>query len=130
MIKGGQQRTKAISYTRKNGTTGEFTKPVMRNAEILKIANTESIADYIQRQQESWIGHVIRADDDTYIKQLTFADFPKGIPKKRGILNTTYRTVLCRYKKEKFTEKEMITKLKARDSRLVTATEHNSILQY
>ena len=110
MVKGGLQNQEAQCYTKKDGTEGTFAKPVLKNEEILKITGIESITVYVHRQQDNWIGHCIRADDDTYIKRLTFADHFKGEAKKRGKLNTTYVQVLqrfeCNDKKEK--ENKMI----------------------
>ena len=126
MIKGGQQRTPPITYTRKNGTEGEYSKPIITNDEIFKTSKVESICSFIEKQQENWIGHIIRSEDDSYIKRLTFADYPKNEPKKRGILSTTYGQVLKRYKEDNLTENDMITGLKCRKSRDVTALEHNS----
>ena len=110
MVKGGLQNQEAQCYTKKDGSEGTFAKPVLKNEEILKITGIESITEYVHRQQDNWIGHCIRADDDTYIKRLTFADHFKGEAKKRGKLNTTYVQVLqrfeCNDKKEK--ENKMI----------------------
>ena len=126
MIKGGTQRTPPITYIRKNGTEGEYSKPIIKNAEIFKISKVESICSFIEQQQENWIGHIIRADDESYIKRMTFADYPKNEPKKRGLLSTTYGQVLKRYKEDNLTENDMINGLKGRKSRAVTALEHNS----
>ena len=77
----------------------------------------EPISDFISQQQDRWIGHCIRTDDETYIKRLTFADYFKNEAKKKGPLNTTYSQVLKRYTEEGCTEQEMILKLKVRNSR-------------
>ena len=43
MIKGGNQRLNPEQYTRKNGTTGEFSKYRFSNEEIMKIAKVDHI---------------------------------------------------------------------------------------
>ena len=45
MVKGGRQRTAAITYMRKNGTEGTYSKPVMTKEHILKIA-LEAFAEF------------------------------------------------------------------------------------
>ena len=111
MIKGGHQRLKPESYTRNNGTTGEFAKYRFSKEEILKISQNEPVADYILRQQTNWIAHCINAEDSDFIKTLTFPDYPKG-NLKSGIMPTTYRDVLQSFKAKKKTENDMITELK------------------
>ena len=92
----------------------------------------------IDRQQENWIAHCVRADDDSYIKQLTFPDYYQGEAKKPGILNNTNRQVLLRFKKAnckctsakcKCNADEMITRFRDRNPRGVTTHAHNSEVQ-
>ena len=124
MIKGGHQRSLPIEYQTKKGDKREFTKFTIKNEEILKIAKTDTIEAYISRQQSNWIGHCVRSKDSCYIKQLTFPDYYKSDKKKPGILNTTYRSVLLKYKKENDNngktstelESDMITKFKKKES--------------
>ena len=122
MVKGGNQRTGDIQYTRKNGTIGEYHKLIISNQRIRKLTKTESIKSYINKQQENWVGHCIRAEDDTYIKMFTFPDYYKGESKKRGRLNTVYSQVLAKYKKENEnrSENDMLTELRNRNSLEVT----------
>ena len=115
MIKGGKQRLNPEQYTRKNGTTGEFSKYRFSNEEIIKIAKAEPIGDYILKQQTEWIAHCVRAKDSSYIKTLTFPDFPRG-NLKPGIMPTTYRTVLRDFKSRGKTEQEMITSFKSKQT--------------
>ena len=115
MVKGGRQRTAPITYVRKNGTEGTYSKPVLTKEKILKITNMEMPKEFIIRQQEKWVAHCVRAEDDCYIKLLTFPDFYPGEAKKSGILNTTYRQVLQRYKKSGKTDTEMIKSFKERN---------------
>ena len=115
MVKGGRQRTAPITYVRKNGTEGTYSKPVLTKEKILKITNMEMPKEFIIRQQEKWVAHCVRAEDDCYIKLLTFPDFYPGEAKKSGILNTTYRQVLQRYKKSGKTDTEMIKCFKERN---------------
>ena len=70
MVKGGQKRLSPESYTRQNGTTAEFSRYRFSNEEILKIAKMEPVSEYILKQQTNWIGHCVRAEDTTFIKQL------------------------------------------------------------
>jgi len=124
MIKGGHQRSLPIEYETKKGDKREFTKFTIKNEEILKIAETDTIDSYISRQQSNWIAHCVRAKDSCYIKQLTFPDYYKSDKKKPGILNTTYRSVYLKFKKEndqngktdKELESDMITKFKIKES--------------
>ena len=129
MVKGGQQRLAPEGYTRKNGTTAEFSRYRFTNEEILKIAKMEPISEYILKQQTNWIGHCVRAEDSTFIKQLTFPDWPKTITKKSGIMPTTYRQVFLNFKKEGKTELQMITELKSKQTcavqRAVTTIDSN-----
>ena len=58
MVKAGLQQQAPIGYVKKDGTEAEYSKPVLKNDEILKITGMESIADFVERQQENWIGHI------------------------------------------------------------------------
>ena len=115
MIKGGNQRLAPEQYTRKNGTTGEFSKYRFSNEEIMKIAKVDHIENYIIKQQTNWIAHCVRADDSSYIKQLTFTDPPKG-NLKRGVMPTTYRSVLQDFKSRNKTENQMIAEFKSKQT--------------
>ena len=116
MVKGGHQRLAPEAYTRKNGTTAEFSKYRFSNEEILKIAKLDPISSYILKQQTNWIGHCIRSEDTTFIKQLTYQTWPKTIKKKPGIMPTTYRQVVRSFNAEDKTENQMITELKSKQT--------------
>ena len=127
MIREEWQRRKTEKYERKkNGVEEEFAKLRLTNVEIMKISKIEKITDFVQRRQEDWIGHCVRADDKCFIKQLTFAEPYKNDKKKRGILNTIYQQVLKRFNDRNIDEKVMITKFKRRDLRVITVPDHNS----
>ena len=51
-----QRQNKANTYTRNDGTTGEFKKYRTTNQEIMNIAKCESIENFIRKQQRQWIG--------------------------------------------------------------------------
>ena len=112
MVKGGRQRSSPIPYTRKNGTIGTYSKPIITNDQIVKITKIELLSVFIKRQQENWIAHCVRADDNDYIKLLTFPDYYVGEAKKRGVLNSTYRQVWLRHKDKNETENGMLTSFK------------------
>ena len=128
MVPGGNQRSKAIPYVRKNGTTGEFKKLILSSEKIRTITKTDSIKKYINTQQENWVGHCIRSADSRYVKKLTFPDYYKGEAKKRGRLSTVYGQVLSEYKRthEHETENDMIIALKNRNSLGATTQAHDS----
>ena len=46
----------------------------LSNDAILKLCGTEDIELYIRRQQRNYLAHVVRNDDDTLCKKLTFDD--------------------------------------------------------
>ena len=126
MIKGGRQRTAPIKYTRKNKTEGTYSKPIMTNEQILEIAKIQPVGEFVKTQQENWIAHISRAEDNTYIKMLTFPDYFPGTVKKRGPLSTTYGQVLLRYKKNNFSETQMLTSFIDRNPLEFTNQAHNS----
>ena len=109
LVNGGLRRQESEQYTRKDGTEGEFAKYVMKNSEIYAATKAESLESFINKQRIKWIGNCIRAEDTTYIKQLTFQDFFKSDKKKRGVMNTVYRQIKIHYEKELIiNETEMI----------------------
>ena len=109
LVNGGLRRQQSEQYIRKDGTEGEFAKYVMTNAEIYAVTNAESLESYINKQRSKWIGNCIRAEDNSFIKQLTFPDFFKSDKKKRGVMSTAYRQVKLHYENElKINENEMI----------------------
>ena len=111
---------------KKDGFEGEFAKLRTTNKEIMKIAKITTITDFVRRRQEDWIAHCVRAENSTFIKQLTFADSFKTDVKKRGVLNTTYRQVLMKYKESDKNEQEMLKMMKARDLCDATTRNRNS----
>ena len=57
------------------------------------------------------MANVVKSEDSTFIKQLTFPDYFKNDKKKRGIMSTPYRQVKLHYENDlKMTETEMIKK--------------------
>ena len=82
---------------------------------VLEITGAETMKSFITKQQDNWIGHCIRAEDHDYIKRLTFPDYHKNEPKKRGKMSTTYGQVLKRFEDKNMTEKEMIRSLRDRN---------------
>ena len=85
LVKGGHQRKpEIIEYTRKDGKRATYKKLLYLNEQIKSKTNTRPLKDFYQKQQHNWIGHCVRAPDDSYIKKLTFADSYRGKPKKRG----------------------------------------------
>ena len=114
MVRGGSQRQAKETYTRKDGSEGEFSKFRMTNEKIVDICKRGKLSDFIQRQQQNWIGHCVRANDKNFIKQLTFLDYFKGEKKKTGVTDSTYRQVLHRCKETGISETDMILKMKER----------------
>ena len=116
MVRGGSQRLEKETYTRKDGSEGEFSKFRLSKEQIVDICKRGKLSDFIHKQQQNWIGHCIRASDKNFIKQLTFLDYFKSEKKKTGVTDSTYRQVLLRYKENNKTEteKDMIKKMKIR----------------
>ena len=84
MVKGGQQKQQTRhTYTTKAGETKDFAKYILTNQHISEICNDEPLTEFIYRQQKNWIAHCARANEDTYIKKLTFADYFKHEKKMR-----------------------------------------------
>ena len=81
MVKGGYRR-KADSYSY-----------VLSNSDILQRCNTESIHQFIARQQRNFIAHVVREENNRITKRLLFND---NIAIKRGRYSTIYKTVVQR----------------------------------
>jgi len=115
LVKGGRERTGTIEYTRKNGTTGTYSKPIMTGERILEISGAETLNSFIKKQQQNWVAHCIRSDDESYIKRLSFPDYFKNEPKKRGKMNTTYIQVRKRFEEIEMNEQEMIRSFKNRN---------------
>ena len=115
IVKGGtQQETAQRAYTTRAGESREFSKYIHTNDRILELSGSESITCFIARQQRNWIGHCLRASDSNYVKRLTFLDYIKNMPKKSGILDSTYRQVMLRAKSNGITEVNERAKLVAR----------------
>ena len=127
IVAGGNKRQPVEEYVRKDGNTTHFSKYCLSNDEVIKRSKNNSLKSYIINQQTNWIGHVLRSDDTTFIKQLTFPDFFKDTKKKPGVLNTTYRQVRLHHLNDlNLNENEMITRLLLKNSREVTALDYNS----
>ena len=116
MVKGGfQRRQNKIEYETKTGRKSEFSKILITNEEIGKICGSEPISKFIERQQANWIGHVARAEDGRYIKQLTFEGKTNN-KLKRGVTDTTLRQVSRKYQKTLNYEQDlMLKKMVARE---------------
>ena len=78
MIKGG--------FRRKNDSW-EF---VLSNADILRQCRTENVEGIIRRLQRNYLAHIVRQDDDSVSKRLTFSDDRR----KLGRYTTTQTMVL------------------------------------
>ena len=63
------------------------------NNAILELCKTESIETFIARQQKNFLAHIIRRDDSSLLKQLTFND---DSVRKRGRSTTLRKAVLQR----------------------------------
>lgn len=93
LVKGGFQCKSRHEYTNKESETKNFGKFQIRNDEILRICQAESLTSFIHRQQANWIAHVVRQDDCNFTKQLCFET---GKGKKRGVTASTFKQVLKR----------------------------------
>ena len=63
------------------------------NNAILDLSKTESIETFIARQQKNFLAHIVRRDDSSLLKQLTFND---DSVRKRGRSTTLRKVVLQR----------------------------------
>ena len=63
------------------------------NNAILELCKTESIETFIARQQKNFLAHIVRRDDSSLLKQLTFND---DSVRKRGRSTTLRKAVLQR----------------------------------
>ena len=79
MVKGG--------YRRKEGTYSY----VLSNSDILKRCNTETIHQFVLRQQRNFVAHVIRGENDRTTKRLIFNN---NIFVKQGRHSSLYKTVV------------------------------------
>ena len=66
-----------VSFIRKMVKGGYKRKPdswsfVHTNENLLKMAKTMSLTEYVQRQQLKYFGHIVRADNSRILKRLTF----------------------------------------------------------
>ena len=62
MIKGGYRREK------------DSWRFALSNEDLLKIAKSEGIAEYVKRQQRNYAAHIIRKDNSSTSKRLMFND--------------------------------------------------------
>ena len=85
MVRGGFKR-------QENRMAFKFT-----NEAILEMCKTENIESFIARQQRSFLAHIVRREDSSLMKQLTFND---DVVRKRGRATTLRKTVLQREKIE------------------------------
>ena len=66
---------------------------VLSNDEILEKCKTEKMESFIARQQKGFLAHIVRREDSSLIKQLTFND---NFVRKRGRSTTLRKAVLQR----------------------------------
>ena len=52
---------------------------IYTNADILCICKTESISNFVMKQQLKWLAHVIRMDNSTLEKQTLFMEGGKDV---------------------------------------------------
>ena len=55
----------------------------LTNENVLRTCDTEYINTFIARQQKQFLVHLIRREDESIIKQLTFNDDSNRIPAQR-----------------------------------------------
>ena len=70
------------------------------NTQILEICKTPSLKRFIQKQQFNWYWHLVRSDERTIVKQLTFSDEQCV---KMGKLTTLRSSIVknhCKYNDE------------------------------
>ena len=81
MIRGGfKRKTDSMAY-------------ILSNEDVLRICNTEMLETFVARQQKAFLAHIIRRDDNSLVKQLTFNNDDN---KRRGRFTTLCKTVLQR----------------------------------
>ena len=66
----------------------------LTNEDILRLCNTEDIESFIRRQQRNYLAHVIRHDDASISKRLTFNDDPR-----RPGRSTTMKTMVLTHER-------------------------------
>ena len=92
MVKGGFKRKKdswSFRYT---------------NDDLIKICQTEELDKFIERQQRSFLAHIIRMENENTTKRLLFNDNPSRNP---GRDITLFSSVL---KAERLTVKDFVQK--------------------
>ena len=103
LIKGGFACGESETYTTKAGKSGTFSKFKLTNDTIHKITKAEKLSEFVIRQQNAWIGHVVRHNDEGLIKELCFET---GTGKKKGPATSTYKQVVKRLNFTDFTKFE------------------------
>ena len=78
-------------YKRRMETENDFSY-VYSNKDVLRICKTESIAEFIQKQQIKYLAHIARFPNNTIIKRLLFADV-KNTKRGRPILTLEDRVL-------------------------------------
>ena len=66
---------------------------VLSNKDMCEICGTGSVSDFIHQQQKKYIAHVIRREDDSLAKRLTFND---DTSHRRGISTNLLKTFIHR----------------------------------
>ena len=92
MVKGGFQR--------KVGSFGY----VLSNNDLLNKCKTESIMEFVKRQQRNYVAHIIRKDDTSISKRLLFNN---NHTRKPGRKVSLYKSVI---ESEQFTREEFNTR--------------------
>ena len=65
---------------------------VHTNENLLKMAKTMSLTEYVQRQQLKYFGHIVRADNSSIVKRLTFNN---DVSRRQGRQTTLKSAVIA-----------------------------------
>lgn len=100
-----------VSFIRKMVKGGYKRKPdswsfVHTNENLLKMAKTMSLTEYVQRQQLKYFGHIVRADNSSIVKRLTFNN---DVSRRQGRQTTLKSAVIANsaYSPEELYERAM-----------------------
>ena len=85
LIRGGFQKVRS---------SAGWLKHRIPSSQIYAITKSQTLREYIYKQQDRWVAHVCRQDNFRMTKRLAF-ESAKG--KKRGIVNSTFSQVQRRY---------------------------------
>ena len=82
---------------------------VLSNGDVLRQCGAENIESFIRRQQRNYLAHIVRQDDDSLCKRLTFND-----DRRRQGRHTTTRTMVLEHEKldgDEFNREAMLRNL-------------------